>query len=59
METNCTVAPGQVDVPHGRGGPRTVGDGADDAAGVANLIASAVGTFPAFCSATGAGVHSV
>ena len=52
VETGCTVAPDKVYVPHGHGGPQTVGNGVDYAASVTNLISSAVGTFPTVTGVT-------
>ena len=52
VEAACTVAPDKVYVPHGRPGPQTVGNGADFAASVSNLISSAVGTFPTVTGVT-------
>ncbi|MFL6627674.1 MAG: hypothetical protein ACJ8G1_14595 [Vitreoscilla sp.] len=64
METACSVAPDKVYVPHGHGGPQTVGNGVDYAASVGNLISSAVGTFPTVTGVTserdgGANVYSI
>jgi len=64
VETSCTVAPDKVYVPHGHGGPQTVGNGVDYAASVSNLISSAVGTFPTVTGVTserdgGANVYSI
>ena len=52
VEASCTVAPDKVYVPHGHGGPQTVGNGVDYAASVTNLISSAVGTFPTVTGVT-------
>lgn len=52
VETACSVAPDKVYVPHGRGGPQTVGNGVDYAASVGNLISSSVGTFPTVTGVT-------
>jgi hypothetical protein len=52
VEASCTVAPDKVYVPHGHGGPQTVGNGVDYAATVTNLISSAVGTFPTVTGVT-------
>ena len=52
VETGCSVAPDKVYVPHGHGGPQTVGNGVDYAASVSNLISSAVGTFPTVTGVT-------
>jgi hypothetical protein len=52
VETSCSVAPDKVYVPHGHGGPQTVGNGVDYAASVSNLISSSVGTFPTVTGVT-------
>jgi hypothetical protein len=52
VETGCSVAPDKVYVPHGHGGPQTVGNGVDYAASVTNLISAAVGTFPTVTGVT-------
>ena len=52
VEMACSVAPDKVYVPHGHGGPQTVGNGVDYAATVSNLISSAVGTFPTVTGVT-------
>ena len=64
VETGCSVAPDKVYVPHGHGGPQTVGNGVDYAATVSNLISSAVGTFPTVTGVTserdgGSNVYSI
>ena len=52
VEASCSVAPDKVYVPHGRGGPQTVGNGVDYAASVTNLMSAAVGTFPTVTGVT-------
>lgn len=52
VETACSVAPDKVYVPHGHGGPQTVGNGVDYAASVGDLISSSVGTFPTVTGVT-------
>jgi len=52
VEATCTVAPDKVYVPRGRSGVQTVGNGADYAASVTNLISAAVGTFPTVTGVT-------
>ena len=52
VEASCTVAPDKVCIPHGRGGPQTVGNGVDDAAPVTNPISATVGTFPTVTGVT-------
>jgi hypothetical protein len=52
VEANCTVAPDKVYIPHGHGGPQTVGNGVDYAAAVSNLMSAAVGTFPTVTGVT-------
>jgi hypothetical protein len=52
VEAACSVAPDKVYVPRGRGGPQTVGNGADYAATVTNLMSAAVGTFPTVTGVT-------
>ena len=64
VETSCSVAPDKVYVPHGHGGPQTVGNGVDYAASVGNLISSSVGTFPSVTGVTserdgGSNVYSI
>ena len=48
----CSVAPDKVYVPHGHGGPQTVGNGVDFAATTSNLTSAAVGTFPTVTGVT-------
>ncbi len=52
VEAACTVAPDRVYVPHRKAGPQTVGDGADYAASVTNLMTAAVGSFPTVTGVT-------
>ena len=52
VEASCTVAPDKVYIPHGHGGPQTVGNGVDYAATVTNLMSAAVGTFPTVTGVT-------
>jgi hypothetical protein len=52
VEAACTVAPDKVYVPRGHGGLQTVGNGADYAASVTNLMSAAMGTFPAVSGVT-------
>jgi hypothetical protein len=52
VEASCRVAPDKVYVPHRGGGPQTVGNGVDYAAGVTNLMSSVVGTFPTVTGVT-------
>ncbi|MBW8759012.1 MAG: hypothetical protein JF586_15485 [Burkholderiales bacterium] len=64
VETSCSVAPDKVYVPHGHGGPQTVGNGVDYAASVGNLVSSSVGTFPTVTGVTserdgGSNVYSI
>ena len=64
VETSCSVAPDKVYVPHGHGGPQTVGNGVDYAASVGNLISSSVGTFSTVTGVTserdgGSNVYSI
>ena len=52
VEAHCSVAPDKVYVPHGHGGPQTVGNGTDFAASVSNVMSAAVGTFPTVTGVT-------
>ena len=52
VEASCSVAPDKVYVPRGHNGPQTVGNGADYAATVTNLMSAAVGTFPTVTGVT-------
>jgi hypothetical protein len=52
VEATCTVAPDKVYVPRGHSGVQTVGNGADYAATVTNLMSAAVGTFPTVTGVT-------
>jgi hypothetical protein len=63
VEARCTVAPDKVYLPRG-GNPQTVGNGADYAASVGNLMSVAVGSFPTVTGVTserdgGANVYSI
>ena len=51
-EMDCSVAPDKVYVPRRSSGPQTVGNGADYAASVTNLISATVGTFPTVTGVT-------